>query len=521
MERLKGRPSEEPADGELVTRADGTQAIRVRKRKRRSEQPKREEAKRLQRSRAVQVGAVLVLLIALALGIGGMFLYTNTAPFRKKLSDGISRSLGANVEFKMFRVTPLAANADAVTLNWANGGFFKEVRLRGVTSKISPGTLFGRSISGESMMAREGEITLQTPLESRPEAGGGEDGTPVEFERAVVNKLNVSFGDPTAPAFKIVGTEGSLNTVPNKARKTVNLHRGSLAFQGWPLLRIDRGLLEVQPTEIDLVGLRINDSLTPRGDLDLSGSINIHAPGTRSTLNVKLDSFNLVDLLGPDVGKLLNMRLDTREVTSSNYLAFTAADPGSAELSIAFTNALSSGIIREDKSDKSKSLSSSNTLAGLNFLAFLAEAVGEPYYHRPEFDEATGIIRRKGNQIDFTDLHLERKTHICVKGNLSIAPDKALSGTLRVGLPESVLHLSSNTRLEGMFSPASNNFRWLTVKLGGTLDQVSDDFSKNYAATATAVPEQPVVPETPGAPETDPAKPVDPGKVFGELTTPP
>ena len=51
MERLKAKPSStpDPADGELVTRADGTQAIKVRKRKRRSHQPQKEARTRARR----------------------------------------------------------------------------------------------------------------------------------------------------------------------------------------------------------------------------------------------------------------------------------------------------------------------------------------------------------------------------------------------------------------------------------------------------------------------------------------
>ena len=75
MERLKGQSSENPAAGELVTRPDGSQALRVRKRKRRSEQPKREEAKRTKRIRTLQVAAALVLLLLTGLVMAGAYVY--------------------------------------------------------------------------------------------------------------------------------------------------------------------------------------------------------------------------------------------------------------------------------------------------------------------------------------------------------------------------------------------------------------------------------------------------------------
>jgi len=60
MERLKERGNEE---GELVTRADGTQALKVKKRKRRSEQPHKEAAKRQQKIRLFQLGLVFFSLL--------------------------------------------------------------------------------------------------------------------------------------------------------------------------------------------------------------------------------------------------------------------------------------------------------------------------------------------------------------------------------------------------------------------------------------------------------------------------
>ena len=141
MERLKGKPSENPAEGQLVTREDGTQAIRVRKRKRRSEQPKREEAKRQKRIRIIQVSAALILLMLCALVIGGAFVYTNTPTYRKAVSNSVAEALGGTVEFKMFRVTPVSANADAIDVTWPDGNGFQSLKLRGISSKISPFSL--------------------------------------------------------------------------------------------------------------------------------------------------------------------------------------------------------------------------------------------------------------------------------------------------------------------------------------------------------------------------------------------
>jgi len=507
MERLKGRPSQDPTEGDLVTRPDGTQAFRVRKRKRRSEQPKREEFKRRRRIRAIQVGSLLGSLMLLTLVIGGAFIYTNTAPYRKRLSDAFSKTLGANIDFKGFRITPVSANADAVTLDWQTGGFLKTVRLRQVTSKISPRTLLGRSITGEAIFAREGEIVLQAPDESvhaAPEAEAG--ALPVSFNRAGVTKLGIIFGEPESPALRIAGSEGTLTTSETKLSKSFNLHRGSLTFRDWPTLKLERALMEISPEGAEIVTLRIGDSMNPRGEMNITGSVNTLSPKTRSKLAVNLHAFNLADLLGADLGNLLSLRIDTRETPGSNQLSLAAAAPGDVELDLTFTN----------------SLSSSNCVSGFKFLDLVARALEDKYYDKPEFDEARGTIRRKGAQVDITDLYLERKTLLCIKGDLSVTPERTISGTLKVGIPESVIHLSRDPKLEAQFATVAGNFRWVTVEVSGPLQRPNDDFARTYhQATPAPGPESQSTDPTPAPEPGKPAGPTDPGKAFDDLTNPP
>ena len=78
MSRLTGSASDDPAEGELVTRSDGSQAVRVRKRKRRSNQPHKEKSEKIRRSRMVQVSAALILIFLAALAVGGAVVYANS-----------------------------------------------------------------------------------------------------------------------------------------------------------------------------------------------------------------------------------------------------------------------------------------------------------------------------------------------------------------------------------------------------------------------------------------------------------
>ena len=86
IDRLQHPPDEEPLrEGELVTREDGTQAIRVRRRKRRTCQPQKAELKHRRRIRMIQVSAVLVVILMAAFAFGSAIIYANSTPFREKI----------------------------------------------------------------------------------------------------------------------------------------------------------------------------------------------------------------------------------------------------------------------------------------------------------------------------------------------------------------------------------------------------------------------------------------------------
>ncbi|OYV05339.1 MAG: hypothetical protein CFE26_12095, partial [Verrucomicrobiales bacterium VVV1] len=131
MDRLKVRSSGDPSEGELVVRADGTQAIKVRKRKRRSEQPERDSIKRNKQLRALQLVVVLILVSLLALSAAGVLFYFNGSAYRKKVLSWIDTATGGNSDITQFRVTPIGANASTLSLVWPHQNLVKSRSLKG------------------------------------------------------------------------------------------------------------------------------------------------------------------------------------------------------------------------------------------------------------------------------------------------------------------------------------------------------------------------------------------------------
>jgi hypothetical protein len=502
LERLKEKSSENPlTDGEWVTRADGTRAVRVRKHKRRTEQPKRENAKRFRRIRIIQVTAAIVCLLLIGLCTVGSFVYSNTAAYRKFITNTISQYLGATVAIKDFRVNPASANAESIELAWPDGNVLKSIQLNGLSAKISPFSLFGAALNGEEVFAREGTLCLQAPASNSPLLATPDQpgNIPVQFNRVTVPKFHIIFGNPTQPALKIIASQASLHLNKTRNETSLRLYRGNLQFTDWPLFEIDRAVMEFNGANTELIGLRILDAQPKRGILELAGPIQPFVTETPATLNVKLQNFNFGTLLGPDFGELINAIIDTRQATSPNSLTFIPGSKTSVELDIAFKSSLSSTV----------------SIKGLPFLFSLMRTLNDKWYENPFFaEETTGRIHRDSAKIELRELKLENKSRMTIKGNIAIAADKSLSGTLEIGIPASVAELSQNSKIDAILSPLREGFRWFTVKIGGTSVHPSDNFAEIYAAAKATADPEPNTPEDANESNTAPAN------TFDNLTRP-
>src|ERR1035437_3096621 len=137
MDRLKERPSESHEEGELVTRSDGSVALKVRKHKRRSSQPHKEHEKRVRKLRAVQVTGLLVSVMLVIFTGGGILVYHNMPAFRNSLTEKISAWTGAQAELTQFRASPIGCSAASMALHWPESGILKELSARGMEGDLS------------------------------------------------------------------------------------------------------------------------------------------------------------------------------------------------------------------------------------------------------------------------------------------------------------------------------------------------------------------------------------------------
>ncbi|MGB0775362.1 MAG: hypothetical protein ACPGUY_05915, partial [Akkermansiaceae bacterium] len=98
-------------DGELITRDDGSQVVKVRRRKRRSKQsPKKSEPKTNPKLKWAILASIITLGLFLVVATVVIIAKYNGAKFKQESEATISEITGAsNTEITQLRVTPVSA----------------------------------------------------------------------------------------------------------------------------------------------------------------------------------------------------------------------------------------------------------------------------------------------------------------------------------------------------------------------------------------------------------------------------
>lgn len=476
MDRLKSAPSESPEEGELVTRADGTQAIRVRKRKRRSSQPVKREQRASRQMRIFQVSAALVLVFVTALFIGGAVIYANSSPFREGLLSKIEQASGAEVEIQQFRINPKTANAAGLTMKWPAGNILDSLTLQALSAEVFPSTFLGKVMKGEEVSAGDARLVLKYPEagENTRNFPAPEGLLPIRFNRYRAPSLSLTLGEPAAPVIKIAKSEVSLNPETENGRALLNFYRGDIGIAGWPKLRLDRALIGIRGDEFEVINLRVLHESDSRGIFDLSGKVYPYQPDHLSSLQVVAQSFQIEGFTGPSLGRLVSGRIDSTSSTKSNFLSFQPTADSAPTLEIAFQVSPSSQI----------------ELRGFPFLLALSQALDDPWFQSPVFEvDAGGTIHRENGVVTLRDLNFESKGRMAVRGRISMAANQQLSGQLEVGVAEAMLASSKTPRLKTMFGAPKEGFRWVSLKIGGPVATPSDNFKDIFLAAAAPTSE--------------------------------
>ncbi|MGA0900499.1 MAG: hypothetical protein ACO3SO_08860 [Luteolibacter sp.] len=471
MDRLHERTtSEHSGEGELVTREDGSQVIRVRRRKRRSHQPEKERRRRI---RIMQLTAALLVLLVALLMVGFVTIYVNTESYRKQLSAKLEATSGAQAKLIQFRMNPGAANAQGLDLKWPQGSALDSLQLRLLSADITPVAVIAGKFHGNEMSIGTGKLSLGLPVEgeSRRIVPVLDGDAPIRFKQYGVKRLQIEIDLQDAGIFRLNEVEATL--VPEKEGESslLRMTRGDLRAPDWPMFRLDRGYIKLGGGQAKVVGLGLLHPQDDAGKLEFSGILSPHDRLNPSLLEVSAESFLLSGLLGDSLGELFSGRVDSRKGSTASQLEVGFGPDPMVDLDLNFQ------VSKDD----------SLTLRHLPVLLALCEILGDDWYAEPAFrGESSGILIRAGNQIELRELNLFSGERMAIRGRLGLHLGK-LQGELRIGLPAAKITISENRALDKMFGSPTDGYRWMDLSVSGTAARPMDSFVQAYDQALTSL----------------------------------
>jgi hypothetical protein len=430
---------------------------------------------------AIAGGVLLVVAIIAAF----CTLYPGTGHFSGRFGPMLEEATGAKAVLRNPKFSTFHAEADSLELKWPAGNILVELDAEKLRASVLPFGHFASPYGGSEATARTGILRLQAQeTGTRRAAAKGDAGkSPIHFDRLGIRELDVFFGDPEVMAgAAILNAEAAFYPQGEANVPRVLIYSGTLRLPLWPDFIMERAILEFPGDgKARVSGLRIRDSLPDinleiePGICDIAGDGALHG---ESTLDLKLEAFQIQALLGEEVAKFFTGRVDTL--------------PGGGVVSLGSTNG------PHLRADVVASSESQLIFDHFPFLEFLAQVLDDKMFLKPFFHEKPSMtVVRDGDGTRFENINFTAPGHMAIRGSFAVASNDAISGQLDVGVAGTIIETSTARRLEGMFSAEREKFRWLTITLGGTTAQPADNINDLFVNAPLPGEPAETTPETP------------------------
>lgn len=452
MARLREgeREKREQDEGELVTRPDGTQVLRVRRRKRRSKQPEAEARKRSIRPRNLLLPLVIAVIVLLGVGAGLLVAKYNSKGFQEALEKGLGERTGSRMSIERLAVTPVRVRAQTVRSEWQDGGMLEGMELSELKADLKWTSFLNGSLEGRRIEAARG--TLQV---GPGQPGGSPRTAPpgqgmISYDELRCTDLTIRFGDENSHGALLKGTEATLVT-PADGPTQVLLRGGELTLAGWNPMEVDLGTGQMTSGGFEIVSLQV---VPPGGDGGMKlSTFEAVQPGRPVQMKLELTSFPLEAVVGSGFGRIFSGLVDSNEGT------------------MVFGNDGRTGVdVRIDFSGKS------GQMVGLPVLDNLKTLLADTDFVRPEFGSIRGVFHMTPSGARLQDLDCESKSQFRVRGFLELGPEDELSGTLEIGIAEEKIITSTGRKRNGVFGDPRDGYCWVTVTVSGDTNQPNDNF---------------------------------------------
>jgi hypothetical protein len=443
-------------DGELVTRADGSKAIRKKSRKRRTDQPKKEIEKKNTKRKILLIVSAIGLLVLLAITYTFLLGYYNGNRFKSKLNDTLTSVSGADVELGKLDVNPSSAKLSKIGLQWSSSeSLLKSLNLDRITAQYGILGFAGVRWSGDTVTIGKGELKLEMGSNSPKLVRSSDKPLDIDFNVYQCLDLSVDFGDDSLWKFD----KGSINyRVSEELESQLSIDDGDLVVPNFGEFEVRSGLLSFSDEHTDIY-LSLEQT-GHSGIISVDGTVG-YTEGSKIDLKTKLQKYPLGEWIDPRARRFIQGQISSGE--------------GSFEM-----------IVGEVNSYKTKTEASSKLIEikGFEFINTLAQIlVDDDYYSNPRFISKSSLaINRTNNRIEFSDVDLVQDGQMKIQGNFIIDDANLLSGNLRIGIPIMLLSEKEANSLKAVFKENGDEYIWTEVNLGGDVTQPRDDLDEQFKA---------------------------------------
>ena len=449
MDRLRDGDREKREEGELVTRDDGSQVMRVKKRKRRSKQKKEEEAKRRKKVSIVRTLALVATPLVLGLGIVFLLAKYNSPSFFAEVDATVWEKTGARSKIGKLSPKGTVVTANSVQLNWPDGTYFDQLRVNDVSGDLNPLSYATGKFRGKQLDGKEGFLLTSNRKDRKVTQPKGAAGDLPGFQNYASENFSFFFGKSNS-RFRLDGSKVKL--VSTNYSRQLYLTGGDLFAGTWGKVPLKRGTLEFLNDTIRVVSLRFEEQgrhLIFSGDLGLKDSVH--------SLSVEVVEGTVGNVAGAGFENFFDANIS--EATGT--LVFRPWALNSHKVTIAASP---------------KYL----TISHFAFLSDLEGLYGDERFRGFEFElEKDFELTRGSQESEIRGLELNELGILAIQGNVKLVGEQ-LSGTLRVGLPDHKKLTIRDAQRNKLFSKGQleDGYFWYDIELGGTAKEPTDNFSQ-------------------------------------------
>lgn len=415
--------------------------------------------KRLSRILWVSLAVFAVLILAVYMVISSkVHAFLRSEDFRKLVSEKTGDAFRSEASYTPLKWAGSSVFSDSLEATGNPGSIVSSVKASQVRADVNWRAIF----DGAWRVDRVDVLNFQGVFRpGSPEAGkdggdppvaasGWEKWLPSRFElgQLDVSQANISFLGQDGNAV-VVLSESTLKAEPNGDGWTIEGNGGTLALTGLPQMSVANYRTRIQGGVFFLTDtlLRLGEA----GKISASGEF-----ADNSKLKAQWEQV--------DIAPFLTAEWKNR---FSGFVAGTAdiewPSAGMAAGEAKGTFHVTDGLVQN-----------------IGTLEEVAKFTGAPQFRRMPVQQFSGTYKWARGNLSLTNLVLESKGLLRVEGTCDIAANRQVAGKLRIGVTPQTLQWLPGSR-ERVFTVSQNGYLWTDLRIGGTLDNLSEDLSSRLA----------------------------------------